>query len=158
MRQEQGKKKSIWKEMISWILYLLILFGAVYVIVHYVGERTQVRGDSMYPSLADGDNLIVDKISYRFSDPKRYDIVVFPFQYQEGTFYIKRVIGLPGETVQIQDGNIYINRTDMNRSAIRGLLRKRLRSVRMSILSWVTTAITALTAENRVWAAYQETL
>lgn len=109
MRQEQGKKKSIWKEMISWILYLLILFGAVYVIVHYVGERTQVRGDSMYPSLSDGDNLIVDKISYHFSDPKRYDIVVFPFQYQEGTFYIKRVIGLPGETVQIQDGNIYIN-------------------------------------------------
>ena len=78
--------------MISWILYLLILFGAVYVIVHYVGERTQVRGDSMYPSLADGDNLIVDKISYRFSDPKRYDIVVFPFQYQEGTFYIKRCL------------------------------------------------------------------
>ncbi len=116
MRQEQGKKKSIWKEMISWILYLLLLFGAVYVIVHYVGERTQVRGDSMYPSLADGDNLIVDKISYRFSDPKRYDIVVFPFQYQEGTFYIKRVIGLPGETVQIQDGNIYINGKSLKES------------------------------------------
>lgn len=109
MRQAVRKKKSIVKEMISWIFYLLILIGAIYLIVHYVGERTEVNGESMYPSLEDGDNLIVDKISYHFSDPKRFDVVVFPFRYQEGTFYIKRIIGLPGETVQIYDGSIYIN-------------------------------------------------
>ena len=61
-------------------------------------------------TLSDGDNLIVDKISYRFSEPKRFDIIVFPFQYADETYYIKRVIGLPGETVRIDDeGNIYIN-------------------------------------------------
>ena len=49
----------------------------------------------MYDTLRDGDNLIVDKISYRFTSPKRYDIIVFPFQYQEDTYYIKRIIGLP---------------------------------------------------------------
>ncbi len=63
----------------------------------------------MYPTLNDGDNLIVDKISYHFVDPGRFDIIVFPFRYQEDTFYIKRIIGLPGETVQIQDDLIYIN-------------------------------------------------
>lgn len=109
MRQAQKRKKSIVREVISWIIYFLVLLGAIYLIVHYVGERTEVSGESMYPSLEDGDNLIVNKISYYFSDPKRFDVVVFPFRYQEGTFYIKRIIGLPGETVQIYDGSIYIN-------------------------------------------------
>ena len=64
----------------------------------------------METTLSDGDNLIVDKISYRFRDPQRFDIVVFPFKYKENTYYIKRIIGLPGETVQIDEqGNIYIN-------------------------------------------------
>ena len=63
----------------------------------------------MNNTLQDGDNLIVDKISYRFKDPERFDIIVFPYQYQEDTFYIKRIIGLPGETVQIEDGIIYID-------------------------------------------------
>lgn len=103
------KKKSIIKEMLQWIFWILLLCGAAFLIVRFIGERTVVSGESMYPSLYDGDNLIVDKISYHFVDPKRFDIVVFPFQYQEDTYYIKRVIGLPGETVQIQDGVIYIN-------------------------------------------------
>ena len=51
----------------------------------------------------------MDKLSYRFKDPERYDIIVFPYQYKEETYYIKRIIGLPGETVQIIDGTIYIN-------------------------------------------------
>lgn len=109
MKKGSKKKKSIIREVISWIIYLVFVFAAVYLIIHYVGERTEVKGDSMYPALQDGDNLIVDKISYRFTDPKRFDIVVFPFRYQEDTFYIKRIIGLPGETVQIDDGKIYVN-------------------------------------------------
>ena len=53
---------------------------------------------SMETTLSDGDNLIVDKISYRFREPERFEIVVFPYQYEENTYYIKRIIGLPGET------------------------------------------------------------
>ena len=52
---------------------------------------------------------MVDKISYRFRDPERFDIIVFPYQHKEDTFYIKRIIGMPGETVQIIDGEIFIN-------------------------------------------------
>ena len=64
----------------------------------------------MDPMLNDGDYLIVDKISYRFQEPKRYDIIVFPFRYAEETYYIKRIIGMPGETVYIDDqGLIYID-------------------------------------------------
>ena len=62
----------------------------------------------METTLQDGDNLIVDKISYRFHDPSRYDIIVFPYKYEENTFYIKRIIGLPGEIVQVKDGYTYI--------------------------------------------------
>ena len=64
----------------------------------------------METTLSDGDNLIVDKISYRFGEPRRYDIIVFPYQYDKSTFYIKRIIGMPGETVYIDPrGTIYIN-------------------------------------------------
>lgn len=98
------------KEMISTLLYLLAVLCIVYVVITFVGQRTEVDGASMETTLYDGDNLIVDKISYRFRDPQRFDIIVFPFQYQEDTYYIKRIIGLPGETVQIdQKGNIYID-------------------------------------------------
>ena len=96
--------KSIVKELLGWIAYIIIIIGLAYLIITFVGQRTQVSGSSMETTLSDGDQLIVDKISYRFRDPKRYDIVVFPYQYEENTYYIKRIIGLPGETVQIIDG------------------------------------------------------
>lgn len=97
------------REAFSWIFYLLLILVMTFLVVHFVGQKTTVHGSSMYPTLADGDHLIVDKLTYQFSNPERYDIVVFPFRYQEDTYYIKRVIGLPGETVQIIGGRIYIN-------------------------------------------------
>ena len=102
--------KNIMKENLSTSIYLLVVLCAAYLIITYVGQRTQVSGSSMETTLSDGDNLLVDKITYRFSEPKRFDIIVFPFQYDTDTYYIKRIIGMPGETVQIDyDGNIYIN-------------------------------------------------
>ena len=106
----ENKMKNILKELLSISVYLLLVFCAAYLIVTYVGQRTQVSGSSMETTLSDGDHLIVDKISYRFSDPERFDIIVFPFQYDTDTYYIKRIIGMPGETVQIDEsGNIYID-------------------------------------------------
>ena len=94
--------KNILKEILSTSIYLLVVLCAAYLIITYVGQRTQVSGSSMETTLSDGDNLLVDKITYRFSDPKRFDIIVFPFQYDTDTYYIKRIIGMPGETVQIE--------------------------------------------------------
>lgn len=99
------------KEAISNILYIVIVLAITIFIICFVGQRTRVDGDSMYPTLHDGDNLIVDKISYRFHDPERYDVIIFPpYEENKRLFYIKRVIGLPGETIQIDyDGNIWID-------------------------------------------------
>ena len=102
--------KSILKEILSTSIYLLVVLLITYLIVNFVGQRTEVVGSSMESTLSDGDNLIVDKITYRFKNPERYDIIVFPFQYEKNTYYIKRIIGLPGEKVRIDsDGVIYIN-------------------------------------------------
>ncbi len=106
---EKEKSRGIVREILSFLLYVAVVVGVTFLIIHFVGQRTYVSGSSMENTLSDGDNLIVDKITYRFSDPKRYDIIVFPYQYEENTYFIKRIIGLPGETVQIVDGTIYIN-------------------------------------------------
>ena len=86
--------KGIIKELLGWIVFIFIVIAASYLVVTYVGQRTEVSGSSMETTLSDGDQLIVDKISYRFRDPSRYDIVVFPYRYEENTYYIKRIIGL----------------------------------------------------------------
>ena len=101
---------KVMKEMINTLLYLLGVLCLTWFVIAFVGQRTEVDGSSMEPMLSEGDNLIVDKISYRFRDPERFDIIVFPFRLEEKTYYIKRIIGLPGETVQIDEqGNIYID-------------------------------------------------
>ena len=101
---------KVMKEFLNTAIYLLCVLGAVWLVITFVGQRTEVEGASMENTLHNGDNLIVDKLRYRFRDPERFDIIVFPFQYQTNTYYIKRIIGLPGETVQImEDGSIYIN-------------------------------------------------
>ena len=109
-KKEQEEEKFRLRDLIEIFLYVGIVILLSIVIVTFVGQRTIVDGNSMNPTLQNGDNLIVDKISYKFKSPARFDIIVFPYEYKENTNYIKRVIGLPGETVQIDfDGNIYIN-------------------------------------------------
>lgn len=101
--------KEIIKELAGWLLYIVLIIAFTWFVVTFVGQRTEVSGSSMETTLSDKDQLIVDKMTYRFRDPKRYDIVVFPCQYQDNTYYIKRIIGLPGETVQILSGMVYID-------------------------------------------------
>ncbi|MDE6713227.1 MAG: signal peptidase I [Lachnospiraceae bacterium] len=113
-QKEEEKKKtsprSVMKEILYNSLFLLFVLIITLLLVKYVAQRTTVSGSSMEPMIHDGDSLIVDKITYRFRDPERFDIIVFPFEYQQDTYYIKRIIGLPGESVRIdENGNIYIN-------------------------------------------------
>lgn len=107
---ESSSKKSFFREAAGWVLYILIILALTYFVITFIGQRTKVDGHSMEPTLSHGDNLIVDKLSYRFKDPSRYDIIIFPYQHAENVYYIKRIIGLPGETVQVkEDGCVYIN-------------------------------------------------
>lgn len=113
-RNREGN--GIARELLGWVAYLLIVIGLTYCIITFIGQRTRVSGHSMENSLHDGDNLIVDKVSYRFRSPKRFEIVVFPYKYKKDTYYIKRIIGLPGETVQVIEGYVYINGEKLDES------------------------------------------
>lgn len=102
------KEINIVKELLSLILYIGFVAFLCFFIITFVGCRSRVDGSSMMPTLADNDNLWVDKLTYTFGEPQRFDVIIF--NYDEETTYVKRVIGLPGETVQIDvNGNIYIN-------------------------------------------------
>lgn len=107
--KDKDGSKSVLRKLLGYLLYFLIIIGLTWFIVTFVGQRTRVSGQSMETTLQNGDNLIVDKLSYHFHDPERFDIIVFPYEYEENTYYIKRIMGLPGEIVQVKDGYIYIN-------------------------------------------------
>ena len=83
--REETKERSIFRELGGWLLYILIIIGLTYLIITFVGQRTRVSGSSMETTLSNGDNLIVDKLTYHFKEPKRYDIIVFPYKYEENT-------------------------------------------------------------------------
>lgn len=105
------EQKSMGREILDLVIYVGVVALIVYLILHFVGQRTVVNGDSMDNTLKDGQSLIMDKISYRFRDPERFDIVIFPGPEENGEspYFIKRVIGMPGETVQIVDGKVTID-------------------------------------------------
>jgi len=106
----RSKTDKFLKEAFSTAVYFLVVFALAAFVLKFVGQRSVVDGSSMNDTLYDGESVWVNKFTYRFSDPERFDIIVFPYKYQENTFFIKRVIGLPGETVQIlEDGTILIN-------------------------------------------------
>ncbi len=92
-----------------------IFFGITVLIIvqcvsMFICQRTVVVGASMETNFYDGDQLITDKLSYQFTDPERFDVIVFPYYYADGVNYIKRIIALPGETILINnDGEIYID-------------------------------------------------
>lgn len=96
------------KDIMNTSLYFLAVLLITFLVLKYVGQRTEVIGGSMEPTLVDGDNLVVDKISYLFREPKRFEIIVFPYRDRPHVYYIKRVIGLPGETIYINEkGYVY---------------------------------------------------
>lgn len=102
--------KKVLKEILSTIIYLGVVFLLTFLFITFVMQRTEVSGHSMEPTLYDHDSLLIEKVTYRFGDAKRFDIVVFPYRYGKDEYFIKRVIGLPGETVTIDtEGKIYIN-------------------------------------------------
>lgn len=92
------------------IFYAVLIFVCIYIIPNFVLQRTIVDGSSMANTLLDGEHLYVEKVSYRFDALDRFDIIVFyPYGRDNDEYYVKRIIGLPGETVQIIDSNIYID-------------------------------------------------
>ena len=91
--------------LLQTVLFAVILF----VVVNMLTARIRVEGDSMEPSLADGQFVVVNKLAYFLEEPTRGDIIVFRFPLNPERRFIKRIIGLPGDVVQVQDGQVYVN-------------------------------------------------
>lgn len=102
--------KKIIKEIVIWLLLIVLTITASYFITTNVFVKTAVAGVSMEPTLMEGQVVIVNKIEYYLKSPRRNDVIVYKQSNREHSYYeIKRVIGLPGETVKIKNGIIYIN-------------------------------------------------
>ncbi len=106
------EKNSMFKKyvLLAWEIIKILLIAAIIVlpIRYFLFQPFIVKGDSMVPNLQSGDYLIIDELSYRFSSPSRGDVVVFKYPLDTTQRFIKRVIGLPGETVDINNGKVTI--------------------------------------------------
>lgn len=104
---------SFFLDLFETIVIALSIFALIYL---FLFQPHQVRGSSMYPNFHDGEYLLTDKISYQFSLPDRGDVVIFKAPGNEEYDYIKRIIGLPGERVEIENGQILVNGTPLKES------------------------------------------
>lgn len=96
--------------VVKWIAEIAIVCLLAYVLVWYFGQRVSTVGDSMKPVLENGDVTLLNRLSYNLGRPKRGQVVAFyPNGNKKSYCYIRRIIGLPGETVEIRDGDIYID-------------------------------------------------
>lgn len=116
MRRKRRVKKNIQGNLRylpaagKWIFQILIVCLFAFVAVWYFGQRVSTVGDSMKPVLENGDVVLVNRIVYNASTPKRGDIIVFrPKGNENSHYYVKRIVGLPGETVEIIENKVYIN-------------------------------------------------
>lgn len=113
-KKRKHRKKHIRMEQITgigmWIFKIAVVCLLAFVSVWYFGQKVSTVGDSMKPVLQNGDVVLVNRIVYNASRPKRGDIIVFkPKGNENSHYYIKRIIGLPGETVEIIENHVYIN-------------------------------------------------
>ena len=110
---KKSSKVSIAKEIFSWIEIVIAAFVLSYFITHVVLLNAEVPSESMENLIEPGDRLFGFRLSYLFSQPERGDVIIFKYPVDEEQNFIKRVIGLPGETVTIDEGKIYIDGSDV---------------------------------------------
>lgn len=103
-------ESAVLKEIFSWVLGIFTAVLLAFVVVYCVGMTTSVIGISMKPTLENGEKIMVNRFIYKISSPKQNDVIVFvPNGSMNSHYYVKRVVGTPGDTVQIIDGHLYIN-------------------------------------------------
>ena len=97
-----------------WVGEVVVAILLAFLVIQFCFQTVTVHGDSMQPAYYDGDTVLVNKLEYRIGSPKRMDAVVLELENGSTTHYsVKRVIGLPGETVKIENGKIYINKKEL---------------------------------------------
>lgn len=107
--QTVSEQSGLWKGIREWIQVIILALIIALPIRHFVATPFVVQGASMDPTFSTGQFLIVDRMTYRLEDPKRGDVIVFEYPNDPSIYYIKRIIGLPGEKISIKDGKVSAN-------------------------------------------------
>ena len=110
--EKEKKQGGLEKEIFEWVKIIVSAALIAFVLNTFIIANSEVPSGSMENTIMTGDRVIGSRLSYRFEDPKRGDIAIFRFPDNEKIYYVKRIIGLPGETVDIVDGKVYINGSD----------------------------------------------
>ena len=109
-RQRKKINLPLVREVLSWIVEIVVVIGLAYVLVSFFGIRTNVVGQAMEQTLENDDDILVNKFAYIISKPKQGDVIVFlPNGNKKSHYYVRRVVAVPGDTVQIKDGALYVN-------------------------------------------------
>lgn len=115
---EAGKEgRAGWYQLLYDILETILLSAALFLVINALTARVRVDGFSMLPTLEDGNFVLVNRLAYRFGEPQRGDIIVFHFEPTRQDL-IKRVIGLPGDEVRVENGLVYVNGFALNETYI----------------------------------------
>lgn len=111
---ETEKKGPSFKDHVIDFFQTLVVFAAIGTAIYWlIAQPHKVSGSSMFPNFKNGDYIITDKLTYRVSDPKRGDIVVFKNPKDETQDFIKRIIGVPGDRIKVEGGKVYLNGTEL---------------------------------------------
>lgn len=111
-RKEKEESVSTARELFQWVAAIVAAVLIALAIDNFVIVNAQIPSGSMENTIMTGDRVIGNRFAYSFSDPQRFDIIIFRYPDDESQLFIKRIIGLPGETVEIRDGKIYLNGSD----------------------------------------------
>lgn len=106
---EAPKKKSMGREILEWVLVVVVAVAAALLIRTFIFEPVRVDGESMLNTLHDNEYMIVTKYQYLFGDPERFDVVICHYPGRGNTNFVKRVVGIPGDTVAMRGGVLYVN-------------------------------------------------
>ena len=104
---DEVKKNFILDVILKWIVDIIIVVVIAIFVVNYYGESVDVVGNSMNPVFKNEEKVLIDQLAYKINEPERFDIIAY--KTKSGEISIKRIIGLPGETIQIVDNTIYID-------------------------------------------------
>lgn len=109
-RQKKKVNMTVVKEVFTWSVEIMLAVLLAFTLVYFMGLRTSVVGQSMAETMNGGDEILVNRFVYKVTNPKPNDIVVFlPNGNEKSHYYVKRVIAVPGDTVQIRGGTVYVN-------------------------------------------------
>lgn len=112
VKQEQDKKKSVLGEILDFIAPIIVALIIAMILKYVVFANAIIPTGSMLNTIQENDRVIASRLAYKFDKPERFDIAIFEYPDNEEQLFVKRIIGLPGETVSIQDGTVYITGED----------------------------------------------